>query len=52
MESYDDLLFNKQIYNKFRSRLFNSGHDKYLVWASATFGYGNWALIRKSLKRE
>lgn len=49
---YDELLFNYQIYNKFRSRLFNSGHDKYLVWANAEYGYGNWSKIREMLKKE
>lgn len=44
-------MFNKQIYTKFRSKLFTAAHDKYLVWISAKLGYGNWARIREEIKK-
>lgn len=49
---YDEIEFNKNIYSKFRSKLFSSDHDKYLVFANYRLGYGNWHEIRMGIKRE
>lgn len=49
---YDDLDFNNNIYSKFRSRFYSVDHDKYLIFASYKFGYGNWYEVRLGIKRE
>lgn len=49
---YDEIEFNKNIYSKFRSKLFSADHDKYLVFANYRLGYGNWHEIRMGIKRE
>jgi hypothetical protein len=49
---YDDLDFNHNIYSKFRSRFYSIDHDKYLIFASYKFGYGNWYEVRLGIKKE
>ena len=49
---YDEIEFNKNIYSKFRSKLFSADHDKYLVFANHRLGYGNWHDIRMGIKKE
>lgn len=51
-EFFDEIEFNYQVYNKFRSRLFTLRHDKFLIWACANFGYGAWKEIKAEIKRE
>ena len=49
---YDEVEFNQQVYSKFRSRFYSGDHDKYLVYASYKWGYGNWREVRLGIKKE
>lgn len=49
---YDELDFNNNIYSKFRSRFYSVDHDKYLIFASFKYGYGNWYDVRLGIKKE
>lgn len=52
MNFYDQVTFIPEVYSKFKSRLFTSSHDKYLVFKNAEHGYGNWTPIRAEIKKE
>ena len=47
-----EIVFNPQIYNKFKSKLFSIENDKYLVYGTNEVGYGNWSALKKLIKNE
>ena len=49
---FDEIDFNNNIYCKFRSRFYSIDQDKYLVFASHKWGYGNWKEVKLGIKRE
>ncbi|CAD8072522.1 unnamed protein product [Paramecium sonneborni] len=47
-----ELVFTPQLYNKFKSKYFSLENDKYLIYMTNEVGYGNWASLKLSIKKE
>ncbi|CAD8176649.1 unnamed protein product [Paramecium octaurelia] len=47
-----ELVFTPQLYNKFKSKYFSLENDKYLIYMTNEVGYGNWTLLKQSIRKE